>query len=190
MRMTARRKQAPRMRYRCGDGYVLKSGSLGECRIRVFDRPSGHVGPKFNLSTIRRACKFARSVWRNGGVVGEGAHLSIKSPRKHGCAHHIALQLNSAVRFFISHDQAVAVAMLIPHDNSCEFRERHRPTGFGAGPICARFSSPQQGRHCRGPYLENECARRVRRVRFRWRDLAGGILSSRGRRRRQPTSRL
>jgi hypothetical protein len=42
-----------------------------------------------------------------------------------------------------------------------------------------------KGGTCRGPCLETECARCVRRIRLRWRDLAGSILSSRGRRRRQ-----
>jgi len=54
-------------------------------------------------------------------------------------------------------------------------RDRHA-THFEASAFSASLRPHQQGRHCRGPYLETECARRVRRVRFRRRDLTGGIL--------------
>jgi hypothetical protein len=57
--------------------------------------------------------------------------------------------------------------------------------GFGALALYASLKLHQQGRHCRGPCLEAECDSSVRRIRFRRRDLAGGILSSSGRRRRQ-----
>ena len=59
-------------------------------------------------------------------------------------------------------------------------------TGFGALAFYASFSLHiNKGGTCRGPCLEAECASGVRRVRFRRRDFAGGILSSSGRRRRQ-----
>jgi len=50
-------------------------------------------------------------------------------------------------------------------------------TGFDAHASCASLTLYlNKGGTNRGPFLETECARRVRRVRFRRRDFAGGIL--------------
>ena len=60
-----------------------------------------------------------------------------------------------------------------------------------AGPIlraydfCVSLHEVNKGGTCRGPYLEAQRPGGMRCVRFRRRDLAGRILSSRGQRRRQ-----
>ena len=84
-------------------------------------------------------------------------------------------------------DQSLVAAIPAAHDAEGKFCLRRTATRFGGMMFFARLSatSTREGT-CRGPNLETECAGCVRRVRFRRRGLAGGILSSRGRRRRQP----
>ena len=97
----------------------------------------------------------------------------------------IALPHSCARRSFVAHDQLLATAIPGAHDLPCTFCLADAQSASKPACFLLDFSPHQQGRRCRGPYLETECARRVRRVRFRRRDLTGGILSSRGRRRRQ-----
>src|SRR5665647_1748618 len=96
----------------------------------------------------------------------------------------IALPHFPLLRCFVTDDQTVAVVMSTTHDMACKIcRSGAQPPSCLARFVLACRHHNKGGTN-RGPFLETECARCVRRVRFRWRDLAGSILTSRGRRRR------
>ncbi len=86
---------------------------------------------------------------------------------------------------FVAHDQALAADIPTAHDPSCKFHLIGLQAASAGGCFLLISLHLNKGGTCRGPYLETECARCMRRVRFRRRGLAGGILSSRGQRRRQ-----
>ena len=86
---------------------------------------------------------------------------------------------------FVLRDQTFAAAMPRAHD---VWRDLAANPLRGPGVLCYLSRRSAREARCRGPDLEDECARRVRRVCIRWRDCAGSILSS-GVRRRKPTNR-
>ena len=120
-----------------------------------------------------------------GGNVGGFPPLVVEFSRNSQRLEIFALPHCVAQRSIVAHDQALAAAIPAAHDDVMQISRDRRATRFEASAFSASLRSHQQGRHCRGPCLATECARCMRRVRFRRRDLAGGILSSRGRRRRQ-----
>ena len=96
-----------------------------------------------------------------------------------------ALPHYSALRSFVARNQALAPAIPATHDWPCKFRATGAQPASGRARFLLAWVYINKGGSCRGPCLETECARCMRRVRFRRRDLAGGILTSSGRRRRQ-----
>ena len=98
-----------------------------------------------------------------------------------------ALHINFATRSIISDDQLVARAMPATHGVSFKFHATGLHPASAPRRSVLAFSHINKGGTYRGPCLETECTGGVCRVRFRRRDFAGSILSSSGRRERQPT---
>lgn len=95
----------------------------------------------------------------------------------------------SALRFFPARDQAVAVAIPDAHGKLRRFRLIGVQPASRHPRFLLTLHHINKGGTCRGPCLETERARRMRRVCLRRRSFGGSILSSRGQRRRQTDNR-
>ena len=107
------------------------------------------------------------------------------------CTHvNFALPHCAAQRSFVARDQALAAAIPAAHDESMQIsRNRARNPSVRRRFLLA-LRHINKGGTAVDLTLRLECARCMRRVRFCRRDLAGGILSSSGRRRRQTNEQL
>jgi hypothetical protein len=75
-------------------------------------------------------------------------------------------------------DQTVVVTIPPAHDNFGKFRLRDLQPASGPRRCVLTFRHVNEGATCLGSDLEAQCRRRVRGVRIRRRDFAGGLLSS------------
>jgi hypothetical protein len=157
-------------------------------RLRMtFDRQDRIAFMQLNDANVQRRATHAnlREWYFDGQEPGQFASTCRGIFAKSQRPGIFALPHYSAQRSFIARDQPLAAAIPATHDMSCKFSVIGTQPTSGRARFLLDFRHFNKGGTCRGPYLETECARCVRRVRFRRRDLAGGILSSRGRRRRQ-----
>lgn len=92
-------------------------------------------------------------------------------------------------KIFASCDQSVVFAIPFAHDIFGKFRLRGLQPASRLRRCVLVFRHVNEGATCLGPDLEAECRRRVRGVRIRRRDFAGGILSSAVERQRYQQSR-
>jgi hypothetical protein len=74
--------------------------------------------------------------------------------------------------------QSVVVAIPSTHDIFGKFRSRRLQLASGPWRCVLAFRHVNEGATCLGSDLEAQCRRRMRGVRIRRRDFAGGILSS------------